>query len=347
VSDPEVSARHAFFDDYSEGCHPDILAALGVANEAQQPAYGADSDSGQARQLILDACDAPSADVHLVPTGTVANTICIAAALRPHEAVIAVTTGHIAGREAGAIEATGHKIILVPSEDGKLSPPGIQAALAANSHYPHMARPRMVYLSNASELGTVYRRDELAAIADWCRQNNLYLLLDGARLGVALAASDADLTLADVAQMTDLFWIGGTKAGALFGEAIVVINPALKEDIAFQIKQRGAMLAKGRVLGAQFTALFRDDLFMTLARHANDMAQRLSTGVTGAGYKLAAPTDSNQVFPILPDAVVDALRQNFDFHTWQQRENGQTVVRLVTSWATPPDQVDRLVAALG
>lgn len=341
-----MPARYAFFDDYSEGCHPDILAALSSANMSQQLAYGADTFSEQATQLIRADCEAAAASVHLVPTGTVANTICIAGALRPHEAVVAAATGHIVSREAGAIEATGHKIILVPSADGKLTPAGIQTALDANSHFPHMAKPRMVYLSQATELGTVYRREELEAIASLCRANHLYLLLDGARLGVALSANNADLNIAQIAQMTDLFWIGGTKAGALFGEAIVVTNPALADDVSFQVKQRGAMLAKGRALGAQFSTLFRDGLFYELATHANNMAGRIAAGVSQAGFELAAPTDSNQVFPVLPDALLDSLRQQFDFHTWQQREDEHTVVRLVTSWATDADQVERLVAAL-
>lgn len=246
----------------------------------------------------------------------------------------------------------------MPGDSGRVTPDDVTRALAANSHYPHMARPRLVYLSNATELGTVYSLAQLQALSDVCRENNLMMMLDGARVAVALAGSSPVQepviaarqslpTLQDIAALTDLFWIGGTKNGALFGEAIVVTNPALREDVSFQVKQRGAMLAKGRVLGAQFCALFDDDTYATLARHANTMAARLSRAVQQAGYALAADTESNQVFPVLPNAVVDALASGFDFHPWEAREDGTTVIRLVTSWATDPQRVDALADAIG
>lgn len=335
-----TSARYSFLDDYSEGCHPAILDALAAANSQQQASYGDDSHSQNAKALIRQALGDSTVPVHFVTTGTVANTIAIAASLRPHEAVIAATTGHIAVHEAGAIEATGHKIIAIPGLEGKLTPRLIETAVAANTHAPHMAKPRLVYLSNATEVGTVYTKAELRAIADTCKAMQLLLMVDGARLGTALCSSVNDMTMQDVVELSDIFWIGGTKAGALLGEAIVIPEPQLANHFAFHIKQRGALLAKGRLLGVQFETLFTDDLFFTLARHANQAANQLSQGITNAGYTLAAQTQSNQVFPILPDTVIEALRKHFNFYTWSAHDEHHSVVRLVTSWATDLSQVE-------
>ena len=263
----------SFLDDYSEGAHPDILHALAQTNLVRQAPYGDDAYSTDAASRIA-ARLGPSFQgaIHFVASGTMANIVSISSCLRPHEAVIAVGSGHIVTREAGAIEATGHKLIVVPAVDGKITPEKIEEALAANSHFPHMARPRLVYLSNATETGTLYTLAELRAISALARRRGLILFLDGARLGAALASDRNDATLADIASLVDLFWIGGTKLGALLGEAIVVCNPSLTEDFAFHLKQRGGMLAKGRLLGTQFQALFGDsDLFTSLARHANAM----------------------------------------------------------------------------
>ena len=339
--------KYSFLDDYSEGCHPGILKAMADTNMVQQTAYGDDAYSVEAKRLIRQHIGKANIPIYFVAGGTLANIIIVASTLRSHEAVISASTGHIVVRETGAIEATGHKIITMPSSDGKLSPADIELALANNAHYPHMAKPRLVYLSNATELGTVYTKAELTALSETCKANDLLLLLDGARLGTALSADINDLTLSDIAELTDIFWIGGTKAGALIGEAIVIPNAQLAEEFSFHIKQRGALLAKGRLLGLQFSQLFKNDLFFELTRHSNLMAQKLSDAITGAGYSLAAQTESNQIFPILPNAMIEALQSSFDFYVWEKSDDQRSVIRLVTSWATDEEQVDAFIEALG
>lgn len=346
---------YSFLDDYSEGAHPEILRALVESNLVQQAPYGTDTFTAEAIARI-QARLGPGfeGDIHFVASGTLANLVSIAACLRPHEAVITAQSGHIVGREAGAIEATGHKLITVPAVDGKLTPAHIESALAANAHFPHMARPRLLYLSNATEIGTVYTLAELQALSALARQRGLILFVDGARLGAALASPHSDVTLADIAALADLFWIGGTKAGALLGEAIVVCHPALKPDFAIHIKQRGGLLAKGRLLGTQFKVLFDQaegegeiDLYTALARRANALAARLAAGIVAQGYALSARVETNQVFPILPDALIARLQERFSFHTWGPAAEPQhSVIRLVTSWATDEGQVAGFLEAL-
>lgn len=338
----------SFLDDYSEGAHADILRSLAESNLIQQAPYGTDAHSREAAERIAAHLgDAFKGAIHFVASGTMANIVSIASCLRPHEAVIAADTGHIVSREAGAIEATGHKLIVVPGVDGKLTAENIEKSLAANSHFPHMAKPRLLYISNATEAGTVYTLAELRAISSLARTRGLVLFLDGARLGAALASDKNDATLADIAALVDIFWIGGTKAGALLGEAIVVCNPVLTEDFAFHVKQRGALLAKGRLLGIQFQQLFGDNaLFFSLAKHANAMAAKLAAGITASGYALAANTETNLVFPIFPNAVVSALQQEFAFYVWAKADGEHSVIRLVTSWATDDDHVDSFLASL-
>ena len=338
----------SFLDDYSEGAHPDILRVLTESNTIQQAPYGEDSYSAEATTRIKARLGSTfDGAIHYVASGTMANIISISSCLRPHEAVIAVNSGHIVVREAGAIEATGHKLIVVPAVDGKLTPANIEAALASNAHFPHMAKPRLIYLSNATETGTVYTLEELRKISALARQRGLILFLDGARLGAALASSKSDATLADIAALVDIFWIGGTKVGALLGEAIVVCNPALAEDFAFHVKQRGGMLAKGRLLGIQFQELFGDkNLFFENAKHANAMAAKLAAGIVSGGYGLEAETATNQVFPILPDSVISALQRHFAFYVWRKADNDHSAIRLVTSWATEEREVDAFLARL-
>ncbi len=338
----------SFLDDYSEGAHPDILRALVETNLVRQAAYGEDDYSADAASRIAARLGPMfQGAIHFVASGTMANIVSISSCLRPHEAVIAVGSGHIVVREAGAIEATGHKLITVPAVDGKITPEKIEEALAANSHFPHMAKPRLVYLSNATETGTLYTLAELRAISTLTRRRGLILFLDGARLGAALASHINDATLADIASLVDLFWIGGTKVGALLGEAIVVCNPELKQDFAFHLKQRGAMLAKGRLLGIQFQALFGEtDLFTSLAGHANAMAARLAAGIVAAGHELAARTQTNQVFPILPNSLIARLKEEFGFYAWSAAGDADSVIRLVTSWATEERHVDAFLARL-
>ncbi|KAJ5606060.1 Aromatic amino acid beta-eliminating lyase/threonine aldolase [Penicillium lagena] len=341
----ETCPPYSLMDDYSEGAHPQILEALLRTNSTQQVAYGGDEYSDAARQLIRDkiGCTDEEADIFFVPSGTSANLISIASCLRPYEAVITVDSGHIASKEAGAIEATGHKLILVPAVDGKMTPKLLQKAFQNNQFYPHMAKPRLLYLSNASETGTVYTKRELSELSALCKQLDLLLLMDGARLGTALCSKKNDMTLRDVHELTDIFWIGGTKAGALLGEAIVV-KKALAEGFIFHLKQHGALLAKGRILGVQFLELFRSDLFFELATHANQMAQKISAGFENLGYKLLAETETNQVFVILPQRLVRRLQDRFRFYVWEELDDGQAVIRIVTSWATDEMQVDKFNA---
>lgn len=339
-------SRYSFLDDYSEGCHPSILSALAETNLVQQTAYGNDEYSIKARELIRQHLHSRDMPIHFVAGGTLANLIIVSAALRSHEAVIAAHTGHIVVRETGAIEATGHKIISVHSDDGKLTAEDVRAALADNAHFPHMAKPGMVYLSNASETGTIYTKAELQSLSEVCKANQLLLMMDGARLGVALSAKTADLTLADIAALTDVFWIGGTKAGTLFGEAIVIPNRELAEEFSFHVKQRGALLAKGRLLGLQFCALFSDDLFFRLTRHANAMATRQSDAIVESGYTLTAATQSNQIFPVFPNYLLATLREQFEFYTWREIDDEHSVIRMVTSWATQQAQVDAFIKAM-
>lgn len=338
--------KYSFLDDYSEGCHPKILQAMAASNMVQQTAYGNDAYSKRARDLIQQHLGNNKTPIFLVAGGTLANIIIMSSALRSHEAIISAATGHIAMRETGAIEATGHKIISVPSADGKLTSASVEAALASNAHYPHMAKPRLVYISNATEAGTVYTKAEVQSLAETCKAHHLLLMMDGARLGTALTAEINDMTLQDVAELTDIFWIGGTKAGALIGEAIVIPNPALAEDFEFHIKQRGALLAKGRLLGQQFAELFDQDLFFKLCKHCNVMAQKLANAITANGYRLAADTESNQIFPVLPNTLIDALEQDFSFYRWEKADAEHTVIRLVTSWATDEGQIDAFIDAV-
>ncbi|NNE57450.1 MAG: threonine aldolase [Hellea sp.] len=337
---------YSFRDDYSEGCHPEILAALSDANLVQQDPYGDDEFSAAARELICARLGQTSA-VHFVASGTMANLLIISSVLKPFEAVISVQGGHIAEHEAGAIERAGHKVIIAPGEHGKLRPEDIRNAVAENTMPPHMARPKLVYISNATETGLAYRKSELKALRVACDTLGLWLMMDGARLGAAMVSKASDLTWPDLAKLTDIFWIGGTKAGALLGEAIVFNKGELAEDFAFHIKQRGAMISKGRVLGLQFKTLFEKDLFDSGALHAHAQAKILSDAMIAAGYKLSCPTETNQLFPILPLALVEKLERDFAFHRWGAVGTDHMEIRLVTSWATDPDQVARFVSALG
>lgn len=336
-------SQYSFLDDYSEGCHPQILEAMAASNLIQHTAYGEDAYSVKARTLIQQHLSDANTPVYFVASGTLANLIIVSAALRPHESVISAVSGHINLRETGAIEATGHKIISVTSDDGKLSVDAINQALAIHSHFPHMTRPRLVYLSNATETGTIYTLEELSQISILCKQRNLLLMLDGARLGAALTAEKNDLTLQTISELVDVFWIGGTKAGALIGEAIAIPNTEIAHDFAFNLKQKGALLAKGRVLGLQFMELFADDLFFTLGRRSNTLAQKLARGIVEQGYALSSKTESNQVFAILPNTKIKMLEQKFSFYLWEKLEEDKSVVRLVTSWATEESQVDEFL----
>jgi threonine aldolase len=337
-------AKYQFRNDYSEGVHPQILELLTCSNLDQELGYGEDTLSQQAVALLQAAVGNPRAAIHFASGGTQANLTVLAALLKPYEAVIAASTGHIFVHEAGAIEATGHKITVVNTPNGKLTADQVRQVVAQHTD-EHMVKPRVVFISNSTELGTVYTKRELESLAGICREKNLYLYLDGARLGSALVSAGADLTLADLGQLVDVFYIGGTKNGALLGEAIVINNEALQSDFRFHLKQRGALLAKGRLLGAQFVGLFNAGLYFELARHANAMAQQLAGGLKALGYGFLTDSPTNQIFPILPDALIRVLQDQFEFYVWSQVSDECSAIRLVTSWATPANRVTEFIEA--
>lgn len=338
-------SSYRFQDDYSEGAHPRVLELLAASNLQQEPGYGHDTLSARAIALVREAVGDAGAAVHLLSGGTQANLVALASMLRPFESVVAADTAHIAVHETGAIEATGHKVHALPSPDGKLRAAQVRELVALHRD-EHMVRPRVVFISQPTELGTLYAARELEALSATCRALGLHLYLDGARLPAALASPACDLPLPRLAALVDMFYLGGTKNGALLGEALVIPNPALQADVRFHLKQRGALLAKGRVLGAQFAALLEDGLYLQLARHANAMAARLADGLRAAGVAFLGEPVTNQVFPILPDATIDHLRARFAFHVWTRVDADRSAIRLVTSWATPEAAVDGFLAAL-
>ena len=341
-----IITMYSFTNDYSEGAHPRILNAMMETNLVQHDGYGLDHDHCEkAAQLIRNEICQADADIHFLVGGTQTNLIAIAAVLKPWQAVISATTGHINVHETGAVEATGHKVLARHTPDGKLTPAIVEKALKSHTD-EHMVQPKMVYISNTTEIGTQYTKAELEALSHFCRQNDLYLFLDGARLGAALTSPVNDLTMADIASLVDLFYIGGTKNGALLGEALVVLNPAIKPDFRYMIKQRGAMLAKGWLLGIQFEELFTDGLFYQMAEHANRMAGLLRTGIEELGFPFYSHSMSNQLFPIFPDKLIQNLSSEFQFLEQAQVDEAHHAVRLVTSWATKESEVSRFLELL-
>ncbi|MCI8297663.1 MAG: aminotransferase class I/II-fold pyridoxal phosphate-dependent enzyme [Lachnospiraceae bacterium] len=336
---------YCFNNDYSEGAHPRILEAIKNASSDQHTGYSLDSHTEHAKALIKQAVHREDVDIHMLVGGTQTNMLVISAALRPHQAVIAAETGHINVHETGAVESTGHKVLTRQAADGKLTPALIQTTLDGHTD-EHMVQPKMVYISNTTEIGTQYTLDELEALSRFCRQKGLYLFLDGARLGAALTSPVNDLTLADIARLVDVFYIGGTKNGALFGEALVIAHPGLKEDFRFMIKQKGAMLAKGFLLGIQFEELFQDDLFFQMAAHANQMAAILKEAFTDCGFPFFSDSATNQQFPILPNDLIAKLRESYQFQDQQAVDADHTAVRFVTSWATKEEAVRRFAQDL-
>ncbi len=337
--------KYSFQNDYSEGAHPRIIEALAQTNLTQELGYGEDAYCLEAAELIHRVVGNPQADVHFVSGGTQANLVMLSSFLRPFESVIAVQSAHICVHETGSIEATGHKINAVAGRDGKVTVAEIEAMAATHSD-EHMVRPRAVFISHSTEVGTIYSRRELEEISAACKRLKLVLYLDGARLGSALTSRAADLDLKELCRLVDAFYVGGTKNGALIGEALVINNPGLKADFRYMVKQRGALLAKGRLLGIQFRELFRDELYFELARHANQMAERLAAGIARLGYAFESDSPTNQIFPILPDAVIERLGRLYRFYVWCSADNGHSTARLVTSWATQPEAVDAFLADL-
>jgi threonine aldolase len=336
---------YSFKNDYSEGAHPRILNALLETNLEQDEGYGEDRYSKKAIELIKDKIRTDDVDIHFISGGTQTNLIAISAFLRPHEAAIAVSSGHILGHETGAIEATGHKILSVEGRDGKLSPSDLQGVLDGHPD-EHMVKPKLVYISNSTEIGSIYSKSELQDLHEFCQRNQLILFMDGARLGSALCAVENDLQLSDLPKLVDAFYIGGTKNGALIGEALVICRDSLKEDFRYHIKQKGALLAKGRLMGIQFLELFTDDLFFELASHANKMAGMIREELIKANIKFLTHSPSNQLFPILPNSVIANLQNNYAFHIWEKIDSNFSAVRFVTSWATKEEEVKGLIEEL-
>lgn len=333
-----------FKNDYSEGGHPNILNKLIETNFAQHVGYGEDDYSIQAKEILKKKTNNPDAAIYFVSGGTQTNLLVISTLLQIHEAVISATTGHIYAHETGAIEATGHRVITVDTNDGKLKPTEIHQVLHAYTLRPHVVKPKMVYISNSTEIGTIYTKQELEQLAEFCKSHHLLLFLDGARLGHALTAEHNDLTLPDIARLTDVFYIGGTKNGALLGEAIVFNSTDLAPEFDYVLKQKGALLAKGRLLGIQFLELFKDDLYFDLAAHANKMAQKIAQAVKQKGYTFLTPPTTNQVFPILPKEIIDKLSEKYLFFEWAVIDDNNSAIRLITSWATDEKKVDEFIS---
>lgn len=338
-----------FRNDYAQGAHEQVLGALaGLAGQGFS-GYGEDALCRAAQERVRRLTGQPKAALYFLSGGTQANLTVIASMLRPHQGVVAADTAHIAAHETGAIEATGHKVLTLPHRDGKVNPDDIERMVAAHyadDSFEHTVQPGMVYISNTTELGSIYTARELEGISRVCRARGLPLYLDGARLGYALASEGNDLTLAKVAALCDAFTMGLTKQGALFGEAVVIVNPALQKDFRYIIKQRGGMLAKGWLMGAQFEALMTDDLYGRLSRHAVGLAMRLKHGLREMGVPSLSDSPSNQQFPILPNDVIVALRRQFAFHAIEVVDERHTGVRFCTSWYTNPADVETLLAAL-
>lgn len=336
---------YSFRNDYSEGAHPQVLQALTDTSAVQTVGYGMDPYCQAAADTIRRLCAAPDADVHFLVGGTQVNLVTIDAFLQSYEAVIAAQTGHVSTHETGAIEATGHKVCTVESPDGKLTPALVESVLAQHNGTEHMVLPRLVYISDTTEIGTIYTKAELTALRRCCDAHGLVLYLDGARLGSALTAPGNDLTLPDLAALTDAFTIGGTKNGALFGEALVLTRPL--PHYRWHMKQRGAVLAKGRLLGIQFQALLEDGLYFDLARHANQLALRLRDGIAALGYPFPVDSPSNQQFPVLPNAAVQKLQElGYEFEIDHVVDADHTCIRLVTSWATPESAMESFLRDL-
>lgn len=334
---------YSFKNDYSEGAHPRIIEALIKCNMEQSEGYGEDIFTARAIKLIKEKIRREDVDVHLLVGGTQTNLTTLSAFLRPHEAVIAADTGHVLVHETGAIEATGHKVISVDVEDGKLTRKNIEAVIEEHTD-EHMVKPKLVYISNSTEIGTIYKREEVEALSEVCKKHDLYLYVDGARLGSALCSNENNMKIYELAQLVDAFYIGGTKGGALIGEALVICRDTLKKDFRYHIKQKGALLAKGRILGIQFEELFKDNLYFDLATHANNMAQILKKGIVDAGYSFMINSSSNQVFPILPNKLINSLEKKYLFLIWEKIDKENSAIRLVTSWATNEEKVLEFIA---
>ncbi len=335
-----------FESDYTEGAHPNILNKLISSNMEQTKGYGEDPYCEHARELIREACGNQDLAVHFLVGGTQTNTTVISSILRPYQGVLSAATGHINCHETGAIEATGHKVLPLISEDGKITAKQVREYYKehwADSSHEHVVQPGMVYISHPTENGTTYHKEELAELYNVCKELEIPLFIDGARLGYALAAEGNDLSLVELAANCDIFYIGGTKVGALFGEAIVISNKALQKDFRYHMKQRGGMLAKGRLLGLQFETLFTDNLYQEISAHAVIQAMRIRDAFAKKGYQFLYDSKTNQQFPILPIHLLDYLGENYSYSFWAKVDETHHAVRFCTSWATKVGNVDALL----
>ena len=338
-----------FNNDYSEGCHEKVLDALIRTNMEQTLGYGEDEYCAAAAAKIRKLCGCEDAAVHFLVGGTQTNLTVIDAALRPHQGALCPVGGHINVHETGAVEATGHKVLPLPSGDGKITAQQVRTAVLshrADSSFEHMAQPKLVYISNPTEYGTLYSKAELEELYAACQELGLYLFLDGARLGYGLMAKGYDVTMEDIARLTDVFYIGGTKVGALFGEAVVITNEALKEDFRYLIKQHGGMLAKGRLLGVQFDALMTDNLYFEISAHAIGLADKIRETLDELQVKHLVPGITNQIFPIFSDTLLEELAKEFCFTEMERVDDTHRAVRFCTSWATSEENVDMLCEAI-
>ena len=339
----------SFMNDYSEGAHERIIEALTRSNLEQTVGYGMDEYCQLAKEMIRAKLNKASSNIHFLVGGTQTNMTFIAAVLKPWQGVIAADTGHIAVHESGAVEASGHKVLTLPNTDGKINAEQVERLIRdhyASESFEHTVQPGMVYISQPTELGTIYHRDELEALSKVCRQYQIPLYVDGARLACALTCEGNDISLTDLEEFTDAFYIGGTKMGAIFGEALVITNPRYHACFRYMIKQRGGLLAKGRLLGIQFIELFKDDLYFEIGRHANRMARKLETGIRELGYNFGSQSPTNQIFPIFSDELIAQLSEKYLFEHWERIDLTHSMIRLVTSWATKEENVDAFLKDL-
>lgn len=332
---------YSFLNDYSEGAHPQVLKTLVETNLKQSVGYGCDDDCQKAKDVILQRIQNQAADVHFLVGGTQTNMTFISFVLKDYQAVMACDEGHINVHETGSIEATGHKVLTRPHQDGKVSVEMLEEMLSSHSD-EHMVQPKMVYISQTTELGSYYTKAELEKLYKYTKSHNLYLYLDGARLGSALVLDDAP-SLADIASNTDAFYIGGTKMGAMFGEALVIINDDLKEDFRYQMKQKGAMLAKGRLLGVQFYELLKGSLYEEIGEYENHMADKIRIALQEKGYPLYVPSYTNQIFVDLPITDLQEIEKDFMVSHIRQIDDKTMRIRIVTSWATLEQEVQRFI----
>ena len=333
--------------DYHEGAHEKVLQRLMETNMEQTMGYGEDAFCEEARQTIRELCGNDDLAVHFLVGGTQTNMTVIAASLRPHQGVLSADSGHINVHETGAIESTGHKVLGLPATDGKITAKQVKEYYVnhwADDAHEHVVQPKMVYISNPTELGTLYYREELEELSAVCKECGMYLFMDGARLGYGLTAEDNDLDMKTIAELCDVFYIGGTKCGVLFGEAVVIKNPQINEDFRYMIKQNGGMLAKGRLLGVQFQALLEDGLYFEIAGHANRMAAKIREACTKAGYPFFMENKTNQIFAVVPNDKLCKLEEKYAFSHWQKMDEDHWGIRICTSWATKEENVDALVA---